>query len=85
MIQKERVSSIYIQLANKYNIPHQVVEVICNHPFRFANRVISNDDDMKSIMFGYLFKIKPKKKYEKDRKNEDQENKSVSISEPVSG
>lgn len=32
MIQKEKTSNIYIQLANKYNIPHQVVEVICNHP-----------------------------------------------------
>lgn len=41
MIQKEKTSNIYIQLANKYNIPHQVVEVICNHPFKFANRVIS--------------------------------------------
>lgn len=65
MIQKEKTSNIYIQLANKYNIPHQVVEVICNHPFKFANRVISNDEDTKTIMFGYLFKIKPKRKYEK--------------------
>ena len=78
MIQKEKTSSIYIHLANKYNIPHQVIEVICNHPFRFANRIISNEDDMKTIMFGYLFKIKPKKKYEK------QKDKSISISESVS-
>lgn len=78
MIQKEKTSSIYVQLANKYNIPHQVIEVICNHPFRFANRIISNEDDMKAIMFGYLFKIKPKKKYEK------QKDKSISISESVS-
>lgn len=46
MIQKEKTSNIYIQLANKYNIPHQVVEVICNHPFKFANRVI----DRKSVV-----------------------------------
>ena len=72
MIQKEKTSNIYIQLANKYNIPHQVVEVICNHPFKFANRVISNDEDIKTIMFGYLFKIKPKRKYEKTRENEEQ-------------
>ena len=78
MIQKEKTSSIYIQLANKYNIPHQVIEVICNHPFRFANRIITNEDDMKTIMFGYLFKIKPKKKYEK------QKDKRISISESVS-
>ena len=61
-------------LRNKYNIPHQVVEVICNHPFKFANRVISNDEDTKTIMFGYLFKIKPKRKYEKTRENEKQNN-----------
>lgn len=74
MIQKEKTSNIYIQLANKYNIPHQVVEVICNHPFKFANRVISNDEDTKTIMFGYLLKIKPKRKYEKTRENEKQNN-----------
>ena len=74
MIQKEKTSNIYIQLANKYNIPHQVVEVICNHPFKFANRVISNDEDIKTIMFGYLFKIKPKRKYKKTRENEEQNN-----------
>lgn len=74
MIQKEKTSNIYIQLANKYNIPHQVVEVICNHPFKFANRVILNDEDTKTIMFGYLFKIKPKRKYEKTGENEKQNN-----------
>ena len=70
MIQKEKTSNIYIQLANKYNIPHQVVEVICNHPFKFVNRVISNDEDTKTIMFGYLFIIKPQRKYENTRATE---------------
>lgn len=56
-------TSVYTKLANKYNLPYQVIEVICNHPFKFANQVISNDDDLKTLMFGYLFKIKPKKKY----------------------
>lgn len=65
MIRKERTTSIYTQLANKYNLPYQVVEVICNHPFKFANRVISDNEDTRTIMFGYLFKIKSKKKYEK--------------------
>ena len=54
-------SSIYTTLANKYNIPHQVIEVICNHPFKFA--IISDSANTKSIMFAYLFKIKPKKKF----------------------
>lgn len=67
MIQKDKNYSIYTILSNKYNIPYQVIEIICNHPFQFANRKISDDNDLKTIMFGYLFKIKPKKKYEKIR------------------
>lgn len=62
MISQKKIS-IYTQLANKYNIPYQVIEVICNHPFKFANEKISDNNDIKSIMFSYLFKIKPKKKY----------------------
>ncbi|MBO5425010.1 MAG: hypothetical protein J6A25_05810 [Lachnospiraceae bacterium] len=75
--------SIYTKLANKYNLSYQVVEVICNHPFRFANRVIADDNDERVLMFGYLFKIKLKKKYE-GRKANKQENKDNSISESVS-
>ena len=65
MISQKRIS-IYTHLANKYNIPYQAVEVICNHPFKFANEKISNTKDIKPIMFSYLFKIKPKKKYGKE-------------------
>lgn len=54
---------IYTELANKYNLPYQVVEVICNSPFRFAKQIMSDDSDKKDIMFAYLFKIKLKKKY----------------------
>ena len=57
--------SIYTKLANKYNLPVQVIEVICNHPFKFAS-IISNPDNIKSIMFGYLFKLKLKNKYAKE-------------------
>lgn len=62
----KRDRSIYTKLSNKYNIPYQVVEVICNHPFKFANTKISDTQDTRSIMFGYLFKIKLKKKYGKE-------------------
>lgn len=58
-------TSIYTKLSNKYNIPYQVVEVICNSPFKFTNQVITNLDP-KSVMFAYLGKIKIKKRYEKD-------------------
>lgn len=56
-------TNIYRDLSKKYDVPHQVVEVICNHPFKFANSRISDNEDNKSIMFSYLFKLKLKKKY----------------------
>ena len=65
MIQQKKVS-IYTELANKYNLPYQVIEVICNSPFRFAKQVIADDNDSKDIMFAYLFKIKLKKKFKNE-------------------
>jgi hypothetical protein len=62
MIPKKK-PTIYTTLANRYDLPHQVIEVICNSPFKFAKEVMANDDDQKDIMFAYLFKIKLKKKY----------------------
>lgn len=59
--------NIYTALANEYNIPIQVVEVICNSPFKFAKDKISDDDNIKAIMFAYLFKIKLKKKYDRTK------------------
>jgi hypothetical protein len=44
MIPQKKVS-IYTELANKYNLPYQVIEVICNSPFKFAKQVIANDKD----------------------------------------
>lgn len=64
IIQKDK--NIYTKLSNKYNIPYQVIEVICNHPFKFANSIISDENNEKPIMFGYLFKIKKKKRYAKE-------------------
>lgn len=61
-------TSIYTELANKYNIPYQVIEVICNSPFKFAKEIMSDDDDQKDIMFAYLFKLKLKKIYKHDTK-----------------
>lgn len=60
---REKQLSIYTTIANKYNLPRQVVEVICNSPFKFAKEKMADDTDWKSIMFAYLFKIKPKKRY----------------------
>ena len=62
MIPQKKVS-IYTELANKYNLPYPVIEVICNSPFKFAKDVITNSNDLKDIMFAYLFKIKLKKKF----------------------
>lgn len=58
--------NIYLVLAKKYNIPQQIVEVICNHPFKFANNVMSRYEKDHPIMFSYLFKIKLKRKYGKE-------------------
>lgn len=65
MIPQNKVS-IYTELANKYGLPYQVIEVICNSPFKFAKQVIADDNDMKDIMFAYLFKIKLKKKFKNE-------------------
>ena len=58
-------TSVYTDLANKYNLPYQVIRVICNHPFLFASRRIS-EADIKPLMFSYIGKIKMKKRYEQE-------------------
>lgn len=65
MIPQKKVS-IYTELANKYNLPYQVIEVICNSPFKFAKQIMADDKDDKDIMFAYLFKIKLKKKFKNE-------------------
>ena len=61
MIQINKPKSIYTQLSNKYNIPYQVIEVICNSPFQFINKGITNGDEQ-SFMLAWLFKIRKKRK-----------------------
>lgn len=65
MLQQKK-TSIYSILANKYNLPYPVIEVICNSPFKFAKEIMSDDKDLKDIMFAYLFKLKLKKKYKNE-------------------
>lgn len=64
-LKRKTGTSVYTELANKYNLPYQVIRVICNHPFLFASRRIS-DADTKALMFTYLGKIKMKKRYEQE-------------------
>lgn len=59
----EQNTNIYTVLSKRFNIAEPIIRVICNYPFRFANSVISDDLNNQSIMFAYLFKIKPKKQY----------------------
>ena len=61
---KKNTPTIYSQLSKKYGIPYQVIEVICNSPFKFASEKISDNKDNKPIMFAYLGKLKIKKRYE---------------------
>lgn len=71
---KEIGISVYTKLANKYNLPYQVIRVICNHPFLFASRRIS-EADPKSLMFSYIGKIKMKKKYEQENNQTEEDTK----------
>lgn len=64
---KQTGTSVYTKLANRYNLPYQIIRVICNHPFLFASRRIAESDE-KPLMFAYLGKIKMKKKYVEDNK-----------------
>lgn len=66
---KQTGTSVYTKLANKYNLPYQIIRVICNHPFLFASRRIAESDE-KPLMFAYLGKIKMKKKYVENNKIE---------------
>lgn len=62
---KKTGTSVYTDLAYKYKLPYQVIRVICNHPFLFASRRIS-EADVKPLMFSYIGKIKMKKRYEQE-------------------
>lgn len=64
-LKRKTGTSVYTELANKYNIPYQVIRVICNHPFLFASRKIAKADT-KPLMFSYIGKIKMKKRYEQE-------------------
>ena len=68
MIRNKEVS-VYTKLSNKYNIPYQIIEVICNHPFKFLSRKIADDEDETNIMFTHLGKFKIKNRY-KHKENE---------------
>lgn len=77
----KKSKSIYTQLANKYNLPYQVIEVICNHPFKFAVDRISDPEDDRAIMFSYLCKLKLKKRYknELEIKSTDRESETSTV------
>ena len=68
MIRNKEVS-VYTKLSNKYNIPYQIIEVICNHPFMFLSTKIAADEDETNIMFTHLGKFKIKNRY-KHKENE---------------
>ena len=67
---QETGTNIYTKLSKKYNLPLPIIKVICNHPFLFANRVISSGDE-RPLMFTYLGKIKIKKKYATNKDNKE--------------
>jgi hypothetical protein len=56
-------TEIYSELSKKYNIHKAIISTICNHPFIFASRRISDIYDEKDLMFAYLFKLRLKKRF----------------------
>lgn len=64
---KQKKDNIFRDIALTYCIPEDVVETICRYPFKYAADVISSDDDLKDIMFAYLFRFKLKPAYAKDK------------------
>ena len=68
-IEQLQQSNIYRQLADRYDVPIQVIEVICNSPFKFTNKVMADPTDNKSIMLAYLFKIKLKNRLDGNKQN----------------
>jgi len=61
-------TDIYTILAEKHGLHKSVVSMICNHPFIFASRHISNPDDEKSLMFAYLFKVRLKRRFKGNKR-----------------
>ena len=66
--------SIFKELSLRYCIPEPVIKTICQHPFMFASRIISDNADERPVMFAYLGKLKLKnaclnngKKYDKTK------------------
>lgn len=56
----ELSTNIHSVLASKYKLPQNVIEVICNSPFKFTNKVMADPNDNHTVMLAYLFKIKLK-------------------------
>ena len=67
-IEQLQQSNIYRQLADRYDVPIQVIEVICNSPFKFTNKVMADPNDNHTVMLAYLFKIKLKTRLHGNKK-----------------
>lgn len=61
-------TNIHSVLASKYKLPQNVIEVICNSPFKFTNKVMADPSDPRTIMLAYLFKIKLKTRLNGNKK-----------------
>lgn len=66
---KQTGVNIFSELSQKYNLPTQIIKIICIHPFLFANRKISQRDQ-RPLMFTYLGKIKIKRNHERQEDNQ---------------
>ena len=64
----ELSTNIHSVLASKYKLPQNVIEVICNSPFKFTNKVMADPNDNHTVMLAYLFKIKLKTRLHGNKK-----------------
>ena len=68
--------NIFKELANKYNLDERDIKFICKEPFRVCRMVMADEYDLKPIRFEYLFQIKLKKKFSKDKSISNSRNKN---------
>ena len=61
-------TNIHSVLASKYKLPQNVIEVICNSPFKFTNKVMADPSVPRTIMLAYLFIIKLKTRLNANKK-----------------
>lgn len=62
----DKEKAFFKKLGKRFDLPPNVIQVICNSPFKFTLDVAKDPDDMKDIMFTYLCKIGLKPRFKRN-------------------